>query len=262
MNTNIKKIALAAFAAVSSLVCNAQQSRTETIINAALRGWDMEIRAGFNLGGTSPLPLPVEIRSIDSYSPNLPFSLEANFIKRFDEDKKWGLLFGVKLENKNMETKATVKNYSMEIIGDEGQRVAGRWTGGVQTSVKNAYLTFPVLATYKVHPRTNIKAGVFLSYVMDRKFNGYVYDGYLREGNPTGLKTEFANGKTATYDFSDELRTFQWGAQVGVDWKAFTHLKVYADLTWGLNDIFKSDFKTITFNMYPIYLNVGIGYVF
>ena len=30
------------------------------------------------------------------------------------------------------------------------------------------------------------------------------------------------------------------------------HLIVYADLTWGLNDIFQKDFDTITFGMYPI----------
>lgn len=35
-----------------------------------------------------------------------------------------------------------------------------------------------------------------------------------------------------------------------------------ADLTWGLNNIFKNDFHTITFAMYPIYLNIGFGYAF
>ena len=55
---------------------------------------------------------------------------------------------------------------------------------------------------------------------------------------------------------------FQWGLQVGAGWRAFKQLNVYADLTWGLNDIFKSDFNTITFAMYPIYLNIGFGYAF
>ena len=58
------------------------------------------------------------------------------------------------------------------------------------------------------------------------------------------------SGAIASYDFSSDLRNFQWGAQLGVDWKAFKHLKVYADLNWGMNDIFNKDFKTITFDMY------------
>ena len=82
------------------------------------------------------------------------------------------------------------------------------------------------------------------------------------EDDPTGPKVEFTDGKIATYDFSDDLRHFQWGLQVGAGWRAFKHLNVYADLTWGLNDIFKSDFNTITFAMYPIYLNIGFGYAF
>ena len=240
----------------------AQQSRTQQLINAALKGWEIELRLGYNLGGTAPIPLPVEIRSINSYSPSMGFSLEANVSKWIDPEKKWGIIWGVKLENKNMETDATVKNYGMEIVGDGGELVKGRWTGGVKTSVKNSFLTFPILGAYKIHPRTNLKFGVFLSYLMEGKFDGYVYEGDLREGDPTGIKVPYNNGKTASYDFSDNLRKFQWGLQIGADWEAFKHLKVYGDLSWGLNDAFPNDFETITFSMFPIYLNVGIGYLF
>ena len=125
-----------------------QVDRNETLIRSALHGLEYEIKAGFSIGGTAPLPLPVEIRSIDGYNPTLAISIE------------------------------------------------------------------------------------------------------------------FTDDKIATYDFSDDLRHFQWGLQVGAGWRAFKHLNVYADLTWGLNDIFKSDFNTITFAMYPIYLNIGFGYAF
>lgn len=248
--------------AMTTAYASAQQNRTQTLINAALKGWELELRVGYILGGTSPIPLPVEIRSIDSYNPTLGLSLEADVAKWMGEKDQWGLILGIKLENKNMKTKATVKNYGMEIFGDDGSRVAGRWTGGVRTSVKNSFLTFPVLGAYKINSRTNIKAGVFLSYLIDGSFTGYVYDGYLREGDPTGLKVVYADGKTAPYDFSDNLRHFQWGIQVGADWMAFRHLKIYADLSWGLNDAFKSNFNTITFDMYPIYANLGFGYLF
>ena len=73
---------------------------------------------------------------------------------------------------------------------------------------------------------------------------------------------EFTGDSQANYDFSDELRKFQWGMQLGGEWKAYKHLSVYADLTWGLNDIFQKDFETINFAMYPIYLNIGFGYAF
>ena len=107
-----------------------------------------------------------------------------------------------------------------------------------------------------------MKAGVYASYILEREFSGNVYDGYLREENPTGDKVSIEGDNSAKYDFSEELRLFLWGVQAGADWLAFKHLKVYADLTWGLNDIFKKDFTTISFAMYPIYLNIGFAYAF
>lgn len=240
----------------------AQEEVNRGIIWSSLRGLEYSVKAGFNIGGTTPIPLPREIRSIDGYKPTLSFAIEGDVKKWFGENKTWGVQIGLRLENKGMETKATVKNYSMEIIGAGGEKLKGNWTGGVQTKVKNAYFTVPVLAAYKLNNRVSFTAGPYVSVMTNGDFSGYVYDGYLRENNPIGTKVEFQGDNQASYDFSNHLRTFQWGAQVGTEWKAFKHLIVYADLTWGLNDIFQKDFDTITFSMYPVYLNVGFGYAF
>lgn len=250
-------LALIPFASTS-----AQEENSKGIVWSSLRGLEYEVKAGFSIGGTSPLPLPKEIRSIDSYSPSMAISVEGNAKKWFGEKKQWGVLVGLRLENKTMNTEATVKNYNMEIIGDGGETVKGVWTGGVKTKVKNSYLTIPVLATYKASKRWNVKAGPYISYLIEGDFSGNVYEGYLRQDNPTGPKVEFTDGKIATYNFSNQLRKFQWGAQIGGEWRAYKHLNIYADLTWGLNDIFKKDFDTVSFAMYPIYLNVGFGYAF
>lgn len=241
---------------------NAQEDRNHGIIWSSLRGLEYEIKAGFNVGGTSPLPLPQEIRKITGYKPTICFSIEGNVIKWFDTYKKWGMILGVRLENKGMETNARVKNYGMEIIGDGGERLQGNWTGNVKTKVRNSYLSVPVLAAMKVNSRLRVSAGPYVSYMTSGDFSGNAYDGYLRKDNPTGTKVEFSGDRVAPYDFSKNLRNFNWGVQAGVNWKAFKHLSVYGDLVWGLNDIFEKDFKTISFPMYPIYLNVGFGYSF
>ena len=41
----------------------AQENRTKTLINAALHGWEYELKAGFNIGGTLPLGGRVEVES-------------------------------------------------------------------------------------------------------------------------------------------------------------------------------------------------------
>lgn len=240
----------------------AQGDRTHSITQSYLRGWEYSLKAGFNIGGTAPLPLPEEIRKIDSYVPSMAISIEGNATKWLDEKKIWGLTLGLRLENKNMTTEATVKNYGMKIINTNGGELEGLWTGGVKTKVKNSYLTVPVLANYKISKRWKLVAGPYFSYMLEGDFSGHVYEGHLRTPDETGSRVEFSGESIATYDFSDDLRKFQWGIQLGGEWKAFKHLNVYADLTWGLNDIFKKDFNTISFAMYPIYLNIGFGYSF
>lgn len=250
-----------AFAAVS-ISGYAQEERSENIRWAYLHGLEYQVKAGFNIGGTAPLPLPPQIRKIESYSPNIALAITGEVTKWMGEKKRWGLAVALRLENKAMSTNALVKDYGMRIIGDDGNLVSGRWTGCVKTKVNNSLIALPIMATWKASERWVVKAGPYISCLINGEFSGYVYNGYLREENPTGSKVEFSDGKTANYNFTRELRTFQWGVQLGGEWKAFKHLTVYGDLTWGLNDIFKKDFETITFAMYPIYMNLGFGYQF
>ena len=241
----MKKIFLFSLIALLSIQMSwAQKDRTPYLIKSAFRGLEYEVKAGFSIGGVSPIPLPAEIRAIESWNPTMLIAIEGNATKWFSE--RWGAEVGIRLENKGMKTDAKVKNYNMEMTAADGGYMKGAWTGYVSTKVRNSYLTFPVLATFKVSPRWVLKGGAFLSYMAEGDFSGSAYDGYLRNGDPTGEKV---NVTEATYDFSDDLRNFSWGAQLSGEWRAFKHLNIYADLTWGLNDVVKSDFNVIEFNM-------------
>ena len=241
---------------------HAQEERNHGIIWSSLHGLEYEIKAGINIGGATPLPLPQEIRALTGYNPNIYLSIEGNITKWFTKKKNWGMTLGIRIENKGMEADARVKNYSMEIIGGGGERLSGNWTGDVKTKFRAAYFSIPVLATYQLSNRVRLSAGPYISFKTNGDFNGYVSEGYLRKEDPTGTKVEFTGDNTAPYDFSDDLRSFQWGVQAGASWRAFKRLTVHGDITWGLNNIINKDFQTITFNMYPIYLNVGFGYAF
>ena len=150
---------------------HAQKSEGESILRAALKGWHVKLRAGFLLGGTTPLPLPQEIRSIDSYNPTMNIAIEGGAQKMF-EPTKWGMALGVRLETKGMKTDATVKNYHMEMTADDGGYMVGAWTGHVKTNVRATYLTFPILAVYKVAPRWELRGGPYLSWMYDGNFSG------------------------------------------------------------------------------------------
>lgn len=257
-HTNII-VAIAAWGCVLS--GRAQTDRTPALQSAEHNGWEYEVKAGVNIGGASPLPLPVEVREINSYSPKFNGTFEGTVTRWLGRNRRWGLSAGLRIEEKGMLTGATVKNYSTEIVY-EGSRVAGYWTGYVKTDYNTTLLTVPLLADYRVNDRWKLCAGLFSSVKLDGDFSGYVSDGYLREGTPVGEKLTFDDGSSAPYDFSSHLRHFQWGGQLGATWRAFSHFTVNADLTWAFSNIFESSFKTVSFNLYPVYLKLGFGYRF
>ncbi len=234
---------------------------TMGIIKAATVGIEFRIKAGIAIGGTSPLPIPLEIQQVNSFNPLLNTSLEAEFVKSF-ENSPWGLSFGLRLETKGMKTDASVKNYTMTMVSEDGGQVSGMWTGSVETQVNNSYLTIPVLALWRPGPRWELKLGAYGAYVIDRNFSGFAHDGYLRQGDPTGEKVVFEGDARPMYDFSDDLSRWDYGSQLAADWRAFPHFLIGVDLTWGLTSIFKKDFQTITFDMYPIFGRLNFAYAF
>lgn len=219
----------------------------------------LKARAGYSIGGTSPLPLPATIRSIDGYK--LTPSFMVGFDAEYPIDSRWGVLAGVHIENKGMNGKVTTKAYHMDLRRGDS-RMDGLFTGHVEQKVRQWMFTIPVEATFNVSRKVKLKGGPYLSILFDKKFDGIASDGYLRQGDPVGAKILIGNveGEWATYDFSSDMRTLQFGLDLGVDWQAGRRVGVSADLSWGLTGIFKSDFKTVEQTLFPIYFTIGAFY--
>ena len=64
----IKSIYLIVFLLVTGAVF-AENKKPGALVRSTLKGLEYRIKAGVNIGGTSPLPLPAEIREINSYRP-------------------------------------------------------------------------------------------------------------------------------------------------------------------------------------------------
>lgn len=259
----MKKILIALFATVLTLSAQAKQDKELSdndinIIDATQKGWQIKIGAGYLLGGTAPLPIPVEIRGIEGFNPGLNLSLEGSVLKTFN-NTGWGLQFGVRFDTKGMTTDARTKSYHMEITSPDGSNVKGVFTGNVKTHVNNTYISVPVLASYVINERWSVNAGLYASYLLKGVFDGEAYNGYLRDQNPTGTKTEV---ETAQYDFSNDLQKFHWGVQAGAEYNIYTHLAVFANLQWGMNGIFPKGYSCVPFALKPIYVTLGFNYVF
>lgn len=135
--------------------------------------FEYRIKAGFNIGGTLPIPLPAEIRKIESYSPTMAFTVEGSVLRWFTP--KWALTTGLRFETKGMNAGAKVKNYQMTLLienGDKTGEMSGRFTGRIKTRVQNEYITLPILVVRELSPRWEIKLGPYIAYRIDGSFTG------------------------------------------------------------------------------------------
>ena len=231
------------------------QAEAESFVNDL----QYKFRVGYNIGGTAPVGLPEEIRRIDGYK------LTPSFLFGVDVQKplggKWGLLVGVHFEGKNMNADATAKAYHMKMKKGDSE-LEGLFTGKVHQEVTEWMFTIPVQATYTFNNKLQVKAGPYMSILTAKDFDGIASDGYIRQGGATGAKVLIGNkeGEWATYNFKDDMRTIQVGLAAGLDWSFYRNFGLSVDLNWGLNGIFKKDFKVIDNTLFPIYGTIGFFY--
>lgn len=241
-------IMLLAFILSSIISLNAQTSDKMLEYNLAL---------GFNIGGTTPLGLPAEIRSINSYQPTLNLTVGASIIKMFSP--QWGIDAGLRFENKGMETGADVRHWQMTVniqSGDEIGTKNGYFTGRIKNKTSIGYLTVPVKAVFRINNKWDLKGGLYFSYAIDRSFTGNVIDGQIRE---TPL-TPIIGITKADYDYSDDIRKFDTGVELGANWKVYKDLAVNANLSWGFLSVLNPNSRRVDMNNYNIYVNIGLNY--
>jgi hypothetical protein len=218
------------------------------------------VRAGFSIGGASPIGFPESIRKIDKFNPGLLLSLEAG--AAYNISKQWAIASALRFEQKGMTTEARVKGYYTTFNAGSrsgAESITGFYTGNVETAVKNSYMTVPVHLVRNFNSPFSIKAGGFVSLLLEKKFTGSARDGYLRDQTPVGEKEEI---KEAAYDFSDQIRKINAGIELGADYRIHSHLTASLHFNWGLIPVMKKDFQSIDFKLYNLFANLGVAYRF
>ncbi len=214
--------------------------------------------AGFNIGGTMPIGLPAEVREIGSYRPTANFLVGGYATKMFNQH--WGARVGLRLERKGHSVEIGVRNYRMMLnigAGDEVGSKSGYFTGSIKNTTRFTYLTLPFGAVYRLNDKWDFRIGAYLAYAIDRSFKGNVLEGHIRE---TPL-TPIIGITQADYKYSDDLRRFDAGAELGVSLKVGRGFAVNADLSWGGIKTLNPNTRKIDMDNYNIYLNAGISYI-
>ena len=219
---------------------------------------NVDARLGYVVGGTIPTHMGREIRGINQFDPGLNFmvSLEGSLPLK----NNWSIHTGLRYELGSMDVDSRVKNYDIEVVrGDES--LAGIFTGNVRIRTAQRRITLPIQAQYDFSPQFKLRGGLFLGWLANRRFWGWAYDGYLREGTPVGAKIEMGTepGDRGDFDFDKNMRHMQWGLDVGADWQFSHRWGLFAELTYGFSGLFKSDFHSVQ-TLRPMYGSLGISY--
>lgn len=218
----------------------------------------IDTRLGYALGGTIPSRMGNEIRGINSFNPGFNFTIAAE--ASYPLADQWFVHSGLRLELGGMDVDSRVKNYDIEVVrGDES--LSGIFNGNVRIKTTQRRITLPIQAEYVINGRVRIRGGAFMGWLISRRFWGWAYDGYLREGTPVGAKIEMGTepGDRGDFDFDANMRHMQWGIDVGADWQFHRRWGAFAELTYGLSGLFKSDFHSVQ-TLHPMYGSLGIIY--
>ena len=217
-----------------------------------------DVRLGYALGGTVPTHLGNEIRGINGYYPDYNFTVAAE--ASYPLCGKWYLHSGLRFELGSMDVDSRVKNYDIEVVRGE-ESLKGIFNGNVRIKSAQRRLTLPIQAEYRINDKWTARGGVFMGWLTNRRFWGWAYDGYLREGTPVGPKIEMGTepGDRGDFDFDANMRHMQWGIDGGIDWRFSRRWGAFAEVTYGLSGLFKSDFHSVQ-TLRPLYGTLGITY--
>ncbi|PID90734.1 MAG: hypothetical protein CSA97_01370 [Bacteroidetes bacterium] len=226
---------------------------------------DGAVRIGLNIGASAPFGISDNISPL-SYSPN--FSPVIAFDREFLLWK--GLFFstGIRLEYKGMHTKAKVHDFqtNVEIENEDGSitKNKGKFTGVNSTNVNCAYATLPLDIGWRFNKHYRLRLGAYISYRITGSFTGSASDGYMWSDPEEGstLSNKLLIEDAQDFDFSKELRSWDWGVEIAGMHRITDHFFMEAAFAVGVPKIFVDDFKGVSMEMHHLYGSVSVGYHF
>ncbi|MCC8036215.1 MAG: PorT family protein [Rikenellaceae bacterium] len=217
------------------------------------RGHDLSFVAGFNIGATTPVPIPSGLK-ITGYNPRFNPKVGANFGYFFNDH--WGMGTGFLLSWKRMKVNTKVTEVHLTVDVPDIGELTGYVTGKNTTKVSTLYLDKPIYGIYRINPKWQVKAGVYLASVLSRNFKGTVHDITIVVESPVEQERGY---DYATFDYSKSARKLDIGLFTGAEFRMNQRIGFFAEFTWGLRPYFHSKVP-IEFVMRNIYFSTGMTF--
>ncbi len=237
---------------ISVFYCSGQ---TVLLAQQMEKGMDVSLLFGVNLGATTPVPVPNEL-DITKYNPKFNPKFGAMVAYYFNE--RWGIGTGLTLDWKGMNVHTEVDQVHLSVDVPNLGTLTGYVTGKNTTQVNTLYLVQPVYGSFRISPKWQVKAGIYMGEVLHRKFEGDVSDVMIRVETPVQQEREV---EYATLNYKRDVRKFDLGGLAGAEFRMNEHVGFFADFTWGFIPYFSKEVP-IHFTMRNIYFSLGATYRF
>ncbi len=220
------------------------------------------VRVGLNVGASAPFGIADNISPL-SYSPN--FSPVIAFDREFVLWRGLTLSSGIRLEYKGMRTRAKVQYFKTSVRQEDDKgnitQFDGHFTGENITNINMAMATLPLDIGWRFSPRYRLRLGGYISYLLYGSFTGAAQNGYTwtipEEGATLRQRISITS---ASFDFSKELRKWDWGVEIASTHRVTDRFFVEAGLAVGVRSIFVEGFKGVSMDMHNMYGCLSLGY--
>lgn len=212
------------------------------------------IKAGLNVGATTPLPKPKAIDKIYTWNPLMNIAIKGWLSYHLPDTKGWHLDTGLEMERKGMYVCTHATDMRIN-IGDGQEAAWGLFTGNNSTEFINYYLTLPMLVAYHTSKdKFRMQVGFYLSYLMQQSFKVTLDGDGTLNGDP------ISPDHLVDYDLSDHFNKLDMGVRVGFDYFFHQRLGVTAQLNMSFEPALDRSFTMMPFPLYNIYAFAGFAY--
>jgi hypothetical protein len=222
--------------------------------------WKVSGQLGLQAGGA--IPMPMSALSGDDGAVNAQVKLyprlSAAVGKRLSN--KWFAYAGLNYASSGITAKARVKNQRIkEISRESGDLVVEYFTGVSHVEMAFAYAELPVYAEYALSPRNKLLMGLYGAHKVSGKFEAMPVKGFTSD-KPDDVHAEMRPSDNIRSNFSDDLRTWNFGVLLGYEFVVFSRLNAGLHLNFSPFDIFKSGVEYFDYTMHPLRGSVMVSY--
>ncbi len=184
-------------------------------------------------------------------------------LSRYQVTQKWGVqveaLFSRKAARFSTPTYDTPYEHVQEIVLPDTTVYAivnTIFNGDIKGKFKNTYIEVPIYATYTLNDRWTLVGGGYVSYLVEGRLTG------TASGIVGVPGSSIPPVEDEPFDESQYIKTWDFGASLGADYKIYEGIFAGLRMTTGLTGILEDDYPLADGTFRNVYMQAMIGYRF